>query len=457
MRVKQANANGALNSTNTTYRDMSRVCDIYAEMAVLGAMMIGGSKAALRGTELLSEGAFYREANQKIFAAMQRLAAGGTEVDIVTVKDTLERDGTLKDCGDVAYLMQLHDVDFTTANLPHYAKILRERQGIRGVWEYCTDLAESALNSQLSSDALIAQMQDSALKLSDYGGSRDTARSAHEVVSDLVDSMLNTSRTRLPVILGVREVDCLLGPLQKGEMTILGARPGVGKSHMAMQYAYNAAKRGIKTVFVSCEMTAKQLVMRLACRLSKINSQHLRTVGFDNLSDFDKKKFTDALRRIAALPLIIIDQRRETLTATRIASLLRQKSLEGACEFACVDYLQRVRPEEERRFDSREQEVAFVSHTLASIALSLDIPLLVVAQINRQGSHDPSMEDLRESGAIEADAHNIVLLHPEEGAMLQNGFSRLKIKVEKQREGDTGVTSVLYQKIGGIFTGEHQA
>jgi len=429
-----------------------RLYDQWAEAGLLSTCILSGARTTLKVAEMVTVESFHSLQNQIIFTACLNLALGGSEVDIITLKAGLEAGGLMDDAGGLSYIMQLADYEYTAANMPYYARILQEKQLLRGTYSLAHDIGFAAAKSEKTASEVLAELETGVIALGELHNGRGAGiYSSFDAVAALTERLLTPTTEVFPITSGVPPLDALLAPLQAGETTILAARPSVGKTTLLQQYVYNACKRGVRSLIFSLEMTAEQLTQRLACRISGVDNHQIRANGFESLTETQRKSFTDALRTISRLPLTIVDQSAEVLTATRMLSITRQKHLDGGLDFVGIDYLQKTAPETGKKFASREQEVAHVSRTVSLIALQNKVPVLVLAQLNRDGSQNPTMDDLRESGAIEADAYNIVLLSPMSKEDDNPTFSRVRARVEKQRDGRTGTVEMAYEKQKGAF------
>lgn len=240
---------------------------------------------------------------------------------------------------------------------------------------------------------------------------------------------------------GWRDLDSLLtGGLRPGHLCVVGARPAVGKSLLATELARQVASSGNRVLFHSLEMTTEEVVDRIASSVSRVP---LATLTGGTANDRDMDALADALAVVADWPLIIDD--RPAITVTGIRGKARDVTREGPLGLLIVDYLQLVTPADPKA--NREQQVASVSRGLKLVSKDLGVPVLAVAQVNR-GAADrrPTMSDLRESGAIEADADEILLLHRDDSQEL---YGQLEVNVVKNRHGSTGTTNLVWLPAGG--------
>lgn len=242
---------------------------------------------------------------------------------------------------------------------------------------------------------------------------------------------------------GILNLDKLLLGLHRQELTVIGARPGMGKTTFALQIAENIAQKNVDVLFISLEMADTQIIQKMIARKSNINSHKLRS---GKLEENDFLKISQCCSDISELPFHLITKVR---TIQEIEVIARQYKNRNELGLMVIDYIQLLK--NKNKFQSREQEVADISRTLKLLSLELDIPIIGLCQLNRNATRtEPSLADLRESGAIEQDADNVIFLYPEEGQEEEKA-PLVVAKVAKQRAGDIGKAMLKFKKVNSNF------
>lgn len=247
---------------------------------------------------------------------------------------------------------------------------------------------------------------------------------------------------------GFYNLDNMICGLHGGELSILGARPAVGKTTLALQIALNIAKRGKNVVFISLEMSDVQLIFKIISQISGVKLYDMRR---GQLQDEHWKKIGEASTQIQNLPLKIISS---TNSLPEIVNIIRRMKNQGKLDFVVIDYLQLIR--NNSKYNSREQEVADISRTLKLLTLELNIPIMALCQLNRASlqnkGKEPTLADLRESGSIEQDADNVFLLYKlEKEGDAESYYEDICLKVAKQRAGETGEVILRFFKQINMF------
>ncbi len=247
---------------------------------------------------------------------------------------------------------------------------------------------------------------------------------------------------------GFYNLDNMICGLHGGELSILGARPAVGKTTLALQIALNIAKRGKNVVFISLEMSDVQLIFKIISQISGVKLYDMRR---GQLQDEHWKKIGEASTQIQNLPLKIISS---TNSLPEIVNIIRRMKNQGKLDFVVIDYLQLIR--NNSKYNSREQEVADISRTLKLLTLELNIPIMALCQLNRASlqnkGKEPTLADLRESGSIEQDADNVFLLYKlEKEGDVESYYDDICLKVAKQRAGETGEVILRFFKQINMF------
>ncbi|KGF05680.1 replicative DNA helicase [Arcanobacterium sp. S3PF19] len=424
-----------------------------AEGAVLGSMMI--NKDAISDVvSLVRATDFYTPKNALIFETIIKIFSNQGSADVITVAAELERSGELATVGGDEYLSDLVLNVPTTANVAYYAKIVQDMSKLRAlvnVGMRITRLGYSADGNDVETLLDKAQAEMFAVAeshvVNDYAG-------LNEILPDVVgEIMANSARdgdmVGLPT--GFGDLDSVLLGLRPGQMIIVAARPGMGKSTLAMDFCRNIAIRQNKPVaFFSLEMNRNELVMRaLAAESNVMLSKLIR----GECSEDEWQKIATTVEKISRAPFFIDDS--PNLTMTEIRAKARRLRQQQNIEMIVIDYLQLL-TSGAKLVESRQQEVSEFSRSIKLLAKELDIPIIAVAQLNRnpeaRQDKKPQVADLRESGSLEQDADVILLIH-RDTADTSPDAPPSKIIIGKHRAGPTGEIELMFQGNRSRFAG----
>lgn len=386
---------------------------IEAEQAILGAMLLDRD-AITTAAEILRAEDFYYEPHRHIFEAILTLFNRGESTDMLTVAEELKRRGNLDECGGQAYLMKLMEVVPSVANIEDYCRIVEEKSILRQLIQVAHQIVNWAYHHDGDLESLIDRAEAALFRV----GQRRVGvqfQPLTELIRQTYDFLEQRSRqpgALLGIPTGFTELDEVLGGLHPSDLIIIAGRPSMGKTSFALSMAMNmATEHKIPVAIFSLEMSKQQLVQRLLCAKARVNLHRLRT-GYLREQDF--VRFTHAAHELYNAPLYIDDV--PDLSPFEIrAKARRLKAREGlGCIF--IDYLQLVRPP--RRMENRVQEVTEIVRSLKSLARELNVPVVVLSQLSRSVEHRenkrPVLADLRDSGAIEAEADVVCFLYRED-------------------------------------------
>lgn len=412
---------------------------IDAERGVLGSLIIDPEAMTLVADWLRLED-FYRDAHQIIYGAILALAERNTPADFITLCDLLEQQGQLAHVGDASYLTALISGVPTSGNLVYYARIVTQKAGFRRLIHAAGQIAafayEERENAQQQAEQMLFALQRRQTR--DFV-SLETILA--ECMLDL-EALQNREQHLLGIPTGYRTLDAALGGgLQRSDLVILAARPGNGKTSLALNIAAHAAlQAGKRVAFFSLEMGAKQLGLRLLAAQANQDQRRLRLGLID---DWDRVvKATDILAEGA----IWIDET-AGIAHTELRSKIRRLQSTHGIDLVIVDYLQLMHASQSdgKRFSVREQEIAEISRSLKAVAKELNVPVLALAQLSRaveaRQNKRPQLSDLRESGALENDADVVLFIYRED---LYQEARDLETKnaadliIAKQRNGPIG-------------------
>ena len=430
-----------------------------AEQSVLGSLLID-NEAVDSVLGLISSSDFYLRSHQMIFEAMVRLASERQPVDVITVSEQLERTKHLQDVGGSAYLVDLTQIALSAANIHHYATIVRERALTRALIAVGLKISKMGYNPNgRSVRELTEEAEQSIFELANKHMRTSTFRLTAEVLRDVVDTVTELGETSgdiTGVSTGFNQLDSMTSGLQNGDLIILAGRPSMGKTTLAMNFVEHAARyHTIKTsdqtplpasigVF-SMEMSDEQLVMRLVSSVGNIPLGNIRT---GQLSSDEYSSFFAACDTLRALNIHI--DHSSGLTAFELRARARRlKAAHPTLSLIVVDYLQLLNGDSKN--ENRVAEITQISRLLKEMARELEIPVVVLSQLNRsvekRDNKRPYMSDLRESGSIEQDADIIMFVHREEvfSPDKPEVKGKASLIVAKQRNGDTGDIALRFE------------
>ena len=422
-----------------------------AEKSVLGCAFLSKNSLTKICEDLYSD-MFYSEANQKLFEAIKRCYDEKIPIDITTVTDELEKKKDLSAIGGIDYLSEVIDSVPTAANLDYYIKIVKDKAVMRNLIETATDIVTDAYEE----DEDITHLLDSAEKkilnvvkerqTSDFIHIKDAIALAQENLEKL--SQNKEEITGVPT--GFYDLDRVTSGLHAGEMIIIAARPGMGKTAFALNIATNAAQNTKKAIAIfNLEMPAEQLVNRMRSAVGQIDSGKIRT---GNMSHEDWKRINEANSQLAETNIQIVDD--AGITAAEIKAKCRNlANKEEGLALVIIDYLQLV-TSGGKRPESRQQEVSDISRSLKTMAMELKVPVIALAQLSRNAekreSNQPMLADLRESGSIEQDADMVLFINRSDYYKAKEQLDASKnvvadIIIAKHRKGSTGKFQLLFE------------
>lgn len=400
------------------------------EKAVLFYMIFRGEKFTL------DEKDFVSTRNKKIVTAINQIKAENGEISMLNIANKIKANRKQI----LEYLSELGEYIFGISAEVSYNKLI-DYSKKRQVYELVHDI-EKTITEEEKADVLIEKM---AKQLKTIQQRNEKTMTFQELVLKAINEIeLNyNKKTDYSLYTGLIDLDKLLLGLHKQELTVIGARPGVGKTTIALQIAEHIARKGLYVGFISLEMSETQLIQKIVARISQVNSYRMRA---GTLEENDFLKIAEVCGDISQLPFHIISKIR---TIQEIEVKARQLKNKGELDLLIIDYLQLIK--NASRFGNREQEVADISRTLKLLSLELEIPIIALCQLNRNAmKNEPTLADLRESGAIEQDADNVIFLYQEEGQEEEKVPIEI-LKVAKQRAGEVGKIKLQFRKANSEF------
>ncbi len=395
--------------------------------------------------DIISAADFYGKRHEIMFKRLTELYNGGQrEVDAAILGDALSAHGEFAEAGGFEYLYEILATVPHSAHARHYAEIVVEKAERRRLIAAATEQVESAFDESLELDEIISQSEQSLSAASERRVRTDTATIAELGAQALERILLRRTAESgsLGITTGFKDLDRLTTGFQPTELTILAARPSMGKTALAGTIAYRIAKTGVGVLFFSLEQKPIDLAERVLAATSRVSSHALR---LGSSTDLDIRKLEEAERNLRRVPFLI-DQSPER-SISQIVAITRREYRKRRVRVLIVDYLQLVAPFDRR--EPREQQVARISRALKVLARELNIIVIALAQLNRtvenRDSKRPRLADLRESGAIEQDADLVLLLHRPEAYDSEDHPGEAEIIVAKNRSGPTDSVFISWQ------------
>ena len=418
--------------------------DIAAEQSVLGSMLL--SKDAIADVvEVLRGADFYRPAHESLFDAIVDLYGRGEPVDPVTVADHLTKRGQLLKLGGAPYIHDLLSAVPLAANAGFYADIVRTKATLRRLGDAGTRIVQLAAAGEGEADDLVDQAQAQLYAVNDRRRSEDY-QSLSQLMQPVMDEIeaIGARGDLGGVPTGFADLDDLTGGLHPGQMVIVAARPGAGKSTMALDLARSASIRhGLPSAFFSLEMSSLEITMRLLSAEASVPLAHIRS---GRMSDDDWERVSSCMGQVSEAPMFIDDS--PNLTIMEIRAKARRLKQQHGLKLMVIDYIQLMTSG--RRVESRQVEVSEFSRQIKLLAKELDIPVVALSQLNRgpeqRTDKKPMLSDLRESGSLEQDADLVILLNrPDLYDKESDRAGEADIDLAKHRNGPTRTLTVAFQ------------
>lgn len=438
---------------------------IEAERSVLGAML-RSNNAVIAAVEALQPKDFYDPSHREIFDAMLELNLASRKIDLTTLDAELTRRNKLETIGGPSYLVGLASDVPSTANVDAYIKIVLDKSNLRRLLALSESINRATFSGTLCASEIIEKAEATLNEITTSATRKDAGWiSGGEAALQAFEAAESTAE---PTPTGFAELDEMLcGGLWNPEVTIVGARPGRGKSAFLLAAAKNAARAQKHVCYFSLEMSAVQIGQRLLAGASEVSISKQR-YGRKRLDDADWAALGQGLEKLQAESEYLHIYQSYGLTIERLGSIARHAKERGILDLLVVDYIQLMKTVEKTGSDF--ERLGIVSKGLKQLALSLDIPILTAAQVRRQnvgqerkGSRAPNLDELRGSGDLEQDADNVLLIHsPEDNedetvkrinaihvGIIERAQSAgaipFTVEIAKQRQGQTGRTWCMFK------------
>ena len=419
-----------------------------AERGVLGSLLLDPQvidEVAL----LVDSEDFYARSNQLLFGHLLAMHNQGVRVDVTLLVERLKSENDLELIGGLAYLGEVVQSVPTAANAANYAQIVRDKATLRSLIHASTEILRDAYDQSLEAREMLSGAEEKIFRILEEKGTGDLAPMQdvlHEAL-ERIDARLMKGGGIGGMPTGFTDLDALIGGLHESELVIIAARPSMGKTALATNIADHVAiETGHTTLFVSLEMSRLELAERMLCAHGRINGHKLRN-GF--ISPTDRKKLVEASSDMSKAPLFIDDTPSRTMT--EIAATARRLKRREGLALIVIDYLQLIEPDNSK--DPRQEQVAKIARRLKGLARELKLPVVCLAQLNRQAEvardNRPRLSHLRESGAIEQDADVVMFVHRDEYYQTNDEdkarvAGQADILVAKQRNGPVGDVKVAW-------------
>lgn len=418
------------------------------ERAVLGCILIDPD-TLLKVSNKLQPSDFFREKNGWIYEAMLKLSEQREPIDTMLIINELEAKERLAAVGGPAALTDLLVEVPTAFFIEHYAQVVIEASQRRKLIAAAGKIAALAYDEDSTIAAVLDQSQQMLFAASE-GRNNDGLQQIKPVVQRVIDSIDQRSRNEqlLGIPTGFAMLDRMLGGLQKSDLIILAARPGMGKSALAFQVGYNAAVKGQRVGIFSLEMSDDQFVQRQLSTMTGIDSHRLRMgSGLDEAWP----DLLEAANTLGDLPIYMDDT--PALTVNEIRTKARKLSMEDGLDLLIVDYMQLMSGGKngKREQENRQQEISYISRSMKALARELHIPIIALSQLSRavesRADKRPMLSDLRESGSLEQDADAVLFIYREDYYIEDTDRQNIAdIIIAKHRHGATGTVSLYFRK-----------
>ena len=401
-----------------------------AEESALGALLLD-KDAIIAVAEFLQPQDFYDERHRAIYEACISLYEDRVPIDVLTVAERLKKLKALKRVGGATYLAELANKVPTAAHVEHYGRIVRDTATKRSLMAAASRLVDLSMDEGLAADELLDRAESEVFSLTQKHIARafEPVKMALAESFDRLDELHKQGEGLRGVPTGFKDLDDTLAGMQRSNLLILAARPGIGKTSLALNIAQNLAVKYKRPVgFFSLEMSKEELVDRLLVAQADIDAWKLKT---GKLDEDDFTKLSNAMGELAEAPLYIDDT--PALSIIEMRTKARRLQVEAGIDLLVVDYLQLARS---RQLENRVQEVSEITQGLKNLARELKIPVLAISQLSRAveqrgGQKKPQLSDLRESGSIEQDADVVMFIWREEEENTEN----INLDIAKHRNG----------------------
>lgn len=423
---------------------------IEAEQSVLGSLMID-KNAIIKIADLINSEDFYKNIHGKIFEAMLYLYEHHEPIDLLSLSNRLNETGELEMIGGHSYLASLANTVPTAANVIHYAKIVEKKSVLRKLIDNASQIIENSYDEKEEIDKILDNAEQKIFAVSQKHVRQDFSaiKPILEEAFDRIDELHKNKGKLRGIPTGFTDLDNILAGLQKSNLVILGARPSVGKSSLAMDIARHAAtKEKVPVGIFSLEMSKDEMIDRLICAEANIDLWKLRTGKLSSTGENDDfSRIGHAMGILSESPIFIDDT--ASLNVMEMRTMARRLQAEHGLGLIIIDYLQLI--EGRGKTDNRVQEVSEISRSLKGLARELNIPVIALSQLSRgiesRQDQKPKLSDLRESGSIEQDADVVLFIYREDRVNKNTENKNIAdILVSKHRNGPVGEVKLYFNE-----------
>ena len=420
--------------------------NLEAERCVLGSILINNSAFNV-AAELVKADDFYRDAHRRVFDKIAGLSERGQAIDLVTLREALDRAGDLEKIGGPAYISALADGVPQSTNVAHYAQIVKEKATLRNLIHSANKIVSNAYAADDGADAVLDRAQQEIFAIAE-----DRIHSGFVSMEQLVKDGFETVEriqsqkglvTGVPT--GFADIDDKTAGLQPADLVIVAARPSMGKTAFALNVGLHVGTSGERTVGIfSLEMAKEQIFLRMLTAEADVDAHRLRT---GMLSERDWSSLSEALGRLGQARVFVDDTPAIGVLEMRAKSRILKEA--NGLDLVIIDYIQLMQGR--GRFENRTQELAAISRSLKGLAKELNVPVVALSQLSRapesRADRRPQLSDLRESGALEQDADVVMFIFREElyGETPENS-GVAEVIIGKQRNGPTGTAKLAFLK-----------
>ncbi len=426
---------------------------VEAEQGVLGSMLISPRETIAECVEKINEEYFYVPAHRTVYEVLVELWNAGQAIDLITFTQVLRDRNLLDSVGGAAFVTNLFTFVPTAANVQYYLEFVRDKFILRQIISAATESVRRAYDEQDEVDSLLDEVEQKIFEVGEdrFKGQMLSMKDHAMQAIETIEKLYERKGSITGISTGFVEFDRMTSGLHPSEMVVIAARPSMGKTALAMNIAeYVAISEKLPVAVFSLEMSSQQLVQRMLCSRARVNLQRVRD-GF--LGERDFPSLTAAASKLAEAKIFIDDS--ASLSILELRAKARRLKAQQDVQLLIIDYLQLLRSTSRRAQDNRQLEISEISAGLKALAKELKIPVIVVAQLNRQPEQrsggKPRLSDLRESGSIEQDADLVGLLvrpemyeEDEEARVEKAGEAELIIA--KQRNGPVGEIPLTFLK-----------
>jgi replicative DNA helicase len=422
--------------------------NLEAEMALLGSILVDREMMATVA-EIIEPPDFYAAMHETIYTALLALYERGEPLDKITLSEELKRRGQLEKIGGLAYLTSLMDTVPTAASAEYYANIVREKSSLRGLIHAGTQITRIGYEGEEDVEGSLDRSEQIVYEVGrrQMHGKFTPVSQMLKPVFDNLDQLFSQRGDRTGITSGFRDIDEHTAGFQPGNLIVLAARPGMGKTSLALTMAAEAARIDRKPVaFFSLEMTNEELVQRMLASAARLDSQKLKR---GNIHDNEWTMLSEAMSQLSNMPIYLDDS--ASVTVTEIRSRARRlKAASNGLGIIFIDYLQLVRPGQMAKSANRNDEISEICRMLKATAKDLEVPIVALAQLNRavetRQDKRPMLSDIRDSGSVEQEADLVAFIYRDEYYNKETADPGVtELILAKHRNGRTGTVKLMFQ------------